>query len=200
MNDRPMPPDRPGQGSNPDVPTERGYAQNPADATMRADASALGTERVDQLAWSQEGPQAGEQPTHDFQENPYQQQPYPQYHQDPQYQQPQYEQYPQYQQDPQYQQYQQPAPAPAPPAGRPAHLCAWRCGRGGCGGIAGRWTGLHLDQFEPAGGAGPAVRTANRGATNPDRRGPRRTACARADQSPGRRPAERAFRRRRVGR
>src|SRR6478752_1890798 len=98
MTNRQIPPDRPGN-SNRDIPTRRGYAQDPADRTMRADAASLSTERVDQLAWSQEGPQAGEQPVDGFRGDPYgQQAPYPQYQPNPQYQ---YGQYPQYQQPPQ---------------------------------------------------------------------------------------------------
>ena len=85
---------RPPYGGDPDDPTMRGYSQNPADATRRADLGDIATGKADALAWSHEGPQYGEPPPQNYGADPYP--PQPQYQQ-PQYQQPQYEQ-PQYQQ------------------------------------------------------------------------------------------------------
>ena len=103
---------RPPYGGNPDDPTMRGYSQDPADATRRADLGDIATGKADALAWSHEGPQPGAAPTPNYGGDPYQQ--YPPYQQ-PQYEQPQYGQ-PQYQQ-PQYEQpaqyAQQPPAAPA---------------------------------------------------------------------------------------
>ncbi len=104
---------RPPYGGNPDDPTMRGYSQDPADATRRADLGDIATGKADALAWSHEGPQPGAAPTPNYGGDPYQQ--YPPYQQ-PQYEQPQYGQ-PQYQQP----QYEQPAQYPQQPPAAPAN-------------------------------------------------------------------------------
>ena len=85
---------RPPYGDNPDDPTMRGYSQDPADVTRRADLGDIAPAR--QMRWP--GPMKAHRPvrhaTPNYGADPYQQHPP---YQQPQYEQPQYGQ-PQYQQ------------------------------------------------------------------------------------------------------
>ena len=99
---------RPPYGGNPDDPTMRGYSQDPADATRRADLGDIATGKADAWPGHMKARSTVSRPRQNYGADPYQ--PHPHYQQ-PQYQQPQYEQ-PQYQQP----QYEQPQYAQQPPA------------------------------------------------------------------------------------
>ncbi len=186
---------RPPYGGNPDDPTMRGYSQNPADATRRADLGDIATGKADALAWSHEGPQPGAAPTPNYGGDPYQQY--------PPYQQPQYE------------------PAAIWPAAistaavratravRPTTACGTgqqvahghdrHRRRGARRGVARRRTGLHVDRKQRA-GAG-SDRTADAGASAGARsRGACGTSVGSAATAPPHRHPPRATTVRQVGR